>query len=278
MLIARLMSRIERHIDKPGCKFILRRLELNKSISGNLITYSFGPKFVPRVGHNIFVLKSKSETILIDPAFDSMIEEMKTDSDFHFTEQGKIIISHYHDDHFSGVASLPRCTIFGSQKYRITLTESCPDHVSAIVRPSGDMEYGREYLFGENKIQFYEGRGHSVCGILTVINQEYIHINDIIGFSAAGVPILPLAFDSVPEYIKTINKISDFGLKILVPHMPEINQSSIIEQMNINLGYLEGITEHVGKFDLREYARKNGISFEYSGYHKKNIKHLGTQS
>jgi len=246
-----------------------------KTTYGNVIRYTFEPHSIPRVGHNIYTVKSEESLTIIDPSSENMVEEIKKDDDFNTERLGNVIISHYHGDHISGIAQLPRCTVWGSEHYAKTLGDRYPASIIDLVKPSIDLKYGAQYTLGGVSVRFYQGRGHTVCGILTVIGEEFIHTNDIIGFNDHGDPILPLIFDSAYEYYRTVQKILGFNLKIIVPHMQDLDQTKIRETLLIYKEYLEEILEHREQFDLKKFEEKQGISFDYAMHHSKNLRHLG---
>ncbi len=52
---------------------------------------------------------------------------------------------------------------------------------------------------------------------------------------------------------------------------PDENQGYLL----IYKEYLEEILEHREQFDLKKFEEKQGISFDYSMHHSKNLRHLG---
>jgi glyoxylase-like metal-dependent hydrolase (beta-lactamase superfamily II) len=248
---------------------------MQKTTYGNVIRYTFGPETIPRVGHNIYAVKSEESLTIIDPSSENMVGEIKKDDDFNADRLKNVIISHYHGDHIGGIAQLPKCTIWGSEQYAKTLGDRYPQSMIDLVKPSVDLKYGVQYTLGGVPARFYQGRGHTACGILTVIGEEFIHTNDIVGFNERGDPILPLIFDSAYEYYRTIQKILGFNLKIIIPHMQNLDQTKIRDTLLIYKEYLEEILEHREQFDLKKFEEKQGISFDYSMHHSKNLRHLG---
>ena len=248
---------------------------MRKTIYGDILKYTFEPRQIPRVGHSVYLLKSENSLTIIDPTSEEIVGEIKQDSDFCASQLKNVIISHYHGDHFLGIAGLPECTVWGSAQYLGTLGHRYPPAIVDRVKPSLELRYGEQYMMSGLPIQFYPGSGHTACGILTIIRQEDIHTNDIIGFNVKGEPILPLVSYSAYEYYRTILRILDFHLKVLVPHMQELDQKKIGETLLIYRDYFEGILESREKFDLLQFEEKRGVSFDYSEHHSKNLRHLG---
>lgn len=246
-----------------------------KTSYGDIIKYTFTPNDIQRVGHNVYLLRSKKSLTIIDPTSEKIVDEIKKDADFSAGQLENVIISHYHGDHIGGIVALPPCVIWGSNRYLQTLGHRYPKSVMDRVKPSLDLKYGSQYVLSEIPIQFYRGRGHTACGILTVIDQKFIHTNDIIGFNEKGVPILPLVFDSAYEYYETIQRILGFNLEMIIPHMQELDQAKIKGTLLIYKEYFEEILEHREKFDLIRFEETKGISFDYSSYHPQNLTHLG---
>jgi len=149
---------------------------MQKTIYGNVIRYTFGPETIPRVGHNIYAVKSEESLTIIDPSSENMVGEIKKDDDFNADRLENIIISHYHGDHIGGIAQPPKCTVWGSEQYAKTLGNRYPQPLIDLVKPSIDLQYGvHQYTLGGVPVRFYQGRGHTACGILTVIGAEFIH-------------------------------------------------------------------------------------------------------
>jgi|GEM_PF-3350804 glyoxylase-like metal-dependent hydrolase (beta-lactamase superfamily II) len=248
---------------------------MQKTTYGNVIAYTFAPQSIPRVCHTIYAVKSEKSLTIIDPSSEAMVEEIKKDDDVDVNRLENIIISHYHGDHIGGIARLPKCTVWGSEHYAETLAKSWPPSTLELVKPSVDLKYGIQYSLSGVPVRFYQGRGHTACGILTVIGDECIHTNDIIGFNDRGDPILPLIFDSAYEYHRTVQKILGFNLNIIVPHMQILDQTKIRTTLLIYRAYLEGILEYRERFDLKKFEEKQGVSFDYAMHHSKNLRHLG---
>lgn len=180
-------------------------------ISSNLQQFSFPSQKNQIVDFNVYFIHSKKSACLIDSGLKEHGGEIKEYFTQNKIETDSIIFSHYHSDHISGYTQLPKCKVFGSSLYSEMLLSynDLPDPDKFI--PCVNIKEQPNLNAGGFETQLIETPSHSPCSIITIIDNKYLHLGDIIINSENGKPVLPLAcYELIDNYIKTLNILEQY--------------------------------------------------------------------
>jgi glyoxylase-like metal-dependent hydrolase (beta-lactamase superfamily II) len=182
----------------------------------------------------------------------------------------KVIISHYHEDHFLGLKALQKSadtfTIIGSSEFKRTLEFEYPEdylHDKAIYPTKFSDDY--DFCYGGHSIRFEKAPGHSPCSIHTIIDDKYIHVADNIMFDTNNKAMLPLPYFSIKEHIKTLNRLKKhLEKRIIGSHFSyELNLSKDMEtELNGRIAYLKIMQDSPEKADYD--AIKNQLTLDFN--------------
>ena len=92
------------------------------AIAKNLVQYQFPPNPGTHFGFNIFALLAGADALLIDAGFEKHATAVRDDLARGGCRPRQIIISHFHDDHISGLKALPKLAVLGSGRYQTSLS------------------------------------------------------------------------------------------------------------------------------------------------------------
>ncbi|MGN6714583.1 MBL fold metallo-hydrolase [Anaerocolumna jejuensis] len=160
----------------------------------------------------IYFITENNRVLLIDTGYEAEMEQLKA----YFYEKSmiidKVIITHYHEDHFSGLKALKKSvnniTVLGSSEYKRTLEIEYPDdflHDSDIYPTVFCDNY--EFRYGGHTIRFEKAPGHSYCSVHTIIDDSYVHVGDNLLFDTMNKAMLPLPYMSINEHIRTLEQL-----------------------------------------------------------------------
>lgn len=228
----------------------MRRTVIDK----NLYEYQFDPEPGKEYGFNLYALVDGRNAFLIDTAYEEQAAEVLADlnSKGHLLE--RVLISHFHPDHVSGLKALPKVAVWAGEKYSLTLDEYPAEERDKFPLVQGLADAAR-MQFGSFKLTFREAPGHSLCSIYTIINGRHIHVADNLMASNGGTPILPWAeFEQVGEHIKSLQMLKELAPKVLLlSHGKRIvGEQSIAVEIEDRLKYLRAVMDGDGEISVEE--------------------------
>jgi glyoxylase-like metal-dependent hydrolase (beta-lactamase superfamily II) len=235
---------------KGGFVMIIRHL------NGNLYEADFdnNPHYIRQV---IYFITEGKRILLIDTGYQDEMKQLMT----YFYDRSmyidKIIISHYHDDHFMGLKVLQEntdaITIIGSSEFKRTLElEYSHDFLHDTNIYPTIFSDGYNFYFGGHRIRFEKAPGHSQCSIHTLIDDSYIHVADNVMFDTNNKSMLPLPYFSIQEHINTLEKLKKhLGKHIIGSHFSnELNLLKDMEtEINERIAYLKIMQKSSKKAD-----------------------------
>jgi glyoxylase-like metal-dependent hydrolase (beta-lactamase superfamily II) len=229
---------------------------------------------------NITVVLDEGRALIIDTAFSQhaqMVKKVLKDKGF---KPEIVVLSHFHPDHACGAKEFDDCELIGSAFYKFNFDnckEWCPDH--EFIEPTIRIEDAGTLKFGKHKITFIHTPGHCKCSIVTIINDEIIHVGDLVMKTSDGKKMLPyISGDgSFKEHIRSLYKILDLDCNImLLSHGDYImGKSEIREEIEAILFYLTKVEGSSGKLPLEECLKGEITGYSMLTFHEKNIKQLG---
>lgn len=246
---------------------------LKKQLSQGIVQYLFQPQPGRHFGHNIIALINENKVILIDTGYEEHSLQVLKDLDNNGLIIDKIIISHFHHDHINGLKVLPKVPLYGSRFYYVTLDKWIEKQEHKYFTPSILIEKEYRLSFGKHQITMIPFPGHSACGILTNINDEYIHIGDELIFSNNGTPVLPcvdMAIDEpVKEHLQSLTRLKKYMDYILIPsHGSIINGKKEIENdIDNRINYFNRILNNDRKISYEEATKECNCIFLHDEWH-----------
>lgn len=254
------------------------------NLYGNLYEANFDNKghYVRQV---IYFVLDGSKVLLIDTGYEKEAKELKTYFDERGIDVEKIIITHYHDDHFEGIKTFNKTgkvlEIIGSGQFKKSLetyykedflhdTEIYPTILSENCR----------FTFGGHKIRFEEAKGHSDCSIHTILDEKYIHVADDLIFDPDDVSMLPLPCSNIREHFKTFHHLKNHSGKTFIgSHFSAaINeQKDMLKEIEARIIYMQKVLDHQGKVEFENI--KDMLPLEFNprwhnlmiGYYKEQM-------
>jgi glyoxylase-like metal-dependent hydrolase (beta-lactamase superfamily II) len=209
--------------------------------------------------------------LLIDAAFEA---QAKTVAE-HLEGQGlvvtDVVLSHLHDDHFEGLRALPPVTLHASPRSQVAIEAHYSPEDCALIVPDDPLVEGSAFAFGRFQLRFVEAPGHSACSVLTVIDERFVHVGDLLMAAADGTPLLPyVAFRYVGLHIQTLERIregySDHTL--LLGHGPPLEgRDRVQREIDQRLCYLRGVLRGEGRLSYEEVMRDCPGTFLHTEWH-----------
>ncbi len=245
------------------------------NLEEGLFVYKFNPTEKNEVvGYNVLVLKHDNECILIDTAFRRHYVQIEEDLRKKGFRVSKVILSHFHRDHIGGLPKLEGVDLIGSIYAQDTLKKIFKGQDYTKYMPTLAIVNKSTIKFGKFKIDLLINKGHSIDGLLVIINGKYVYVGDDIIFNYKGEPLLPFCADlDAIAHINSLQTIKSLVKNcILIPsHGPISNNKEDIEKdINNRIAYLNYITNNKGTNYL-DFNKDTNIKFSDYEWYKNNI-------
>ncbi len=240
-----------------------------RNLCGNLYEADFnnGDHYTKQVIN--FILEG-SNALLIDTGYKKESEQLKAYFDERSIHIEKIIISHYHEDHFEGLKALKKTEknimVFGSANFSRTLEKEYMEDflLDQDIYPTIFCE-NCQFDYGGHHIRFEEAKGHSDCSIHTVIDEKYVHTADNIMYDTDNIALLPLPYGSIVEHLKTLADLKKHlnGFFLGSHFSSEVNRlKDMSMEIDSRIIYIQKVLEYKGHI---EYDRiKDMLPIEFN--------------
>lgn len=221
------------------------------------------------MGTNITVLEKNNEVIIIDTGYEHYMAEVKP-----YLEGKKIkyvICTHFHPDHCYGLHELEKQVVIGSEKALDTLT-MFNDENDQLLIPSIAITENTKMKFFDHSLEFVLNPGHSLCGMLIIVDNKYLFVGDDIMYTTNNESIMPYIAASVQDHINSLTTIKNqLQGKIIIPAHGVVldNYEETIDDINHKIAYLEYIKQ--GHKDLSKFTEQYKVSFVNEIWHRLNI-------
>ena len=245
----------------------MKKTELSEGVA----RYTFEPLPGMHFNNNIFALVEGGRVLLIDTAYEFQALQVLKDIKDNGLEIDSIIISHFHDDHMQGMKVLPGVPVYGSGHYKATLDMWTKKEEHGYFTPTTEVNDTCTMRFGRHSIALMPFPGHSLCTILTLIDDKYVHVADELMFSNEGAPILPSADPGcINRHVESLERLRAFNSYIFLPgHGPELSgPEKINRELDSRLAYFNAILSSSGQLTYSEASRDRGCKFLHSEWHK----------
>ncbi|MDF2984545.1 MAG: hypothetical protein K0R50_55 [Eubacterium sp.] len=223
----------------------------------------------------IYFILEGSKVLLIDSGYEKEAEELKTYFDGMGFEVEKIIITHYHDDHFAGLKTFKQADknplIIGSSQFKKTLEKEYKEDFLLDTEIYPDiLSDNCSFTFGGHKIRFEEAKGHSACSIHTILDEKYIHVADNLIFDPNHLSLLPLPCANIKEHFETLHSLkSHLEKNFIGSHFSsDINgQKDILKEIDARIIYMQKVGDHQGKVEYETIKEILPIEFDPRWHH-----------
>jgi len=229
---------------------------------------------------NITAIYDDNRALLIDAGYVPQALAVKKYLDEKDIEVTQIILTHYHPDHAAGANVFEKAKLSCSVHYKENFI-NCNDrwHTSHDYRKPDELIKDKdEIYFGKIALKFYEAPGHSNCSLIISINDQMLHVGDLIMVDAFGCPALPYISigGSFEEHIGSLELIKAMASsQLLLSHGPPISgQENINIAINKRLFYLKSVLKTQGQPDLEALLDDEKDAWCFTKWHRYNLKNL----
>lgn len=225
---------------------------------------------------NITVITEGNKALIIDTAYSEHAKELREELNREGIIPEYVVLSHFHPDHVGGCAEFKDCTFIGSKYYKGNLEKCTADmpHLQAIA-PSILVDNNYIMQFGSHSIVFIHTPGHSKCSITTLIDNDVLHVGDLIMKTKYGKTILPSISEdgSFDEHILSIEKVLNLKHNIMAFSHGDYasGQANVKMQAEDRLFYLKKVRESRGRLGIEEYLKNHITRYDALKIHEKNL-------
>ena len=222
---------------------------------------------------------ARQKALVLDAAFQDCAAEVKKDLAAQGIVPEIVVLSHYHPDHAGGLTVFKDCRIYVSEYYRDNF-ENCqrwrPD--LTFLRPTDLLKDGAALAFGGFNLKFIHAPGHSKCTLMTSINNDVLHIGDLLMFTADGQLTLPYISmgGSFKEHIESLERIKSTPCHILAFAHGHVltDEKARAGALDDWLYYLNRVQDSMGTLPLAVCLKNDISTYANTEYHDNNLMYL----
>ncbi|MGE5341366.1 MAG: MBL fold metallo-hydrolase [Candidatus Omnitrophota bacterium] len=217
--------------------------------------------------------------LLIDAAYPGHARMVKHDLDAAGIKPEVILISHYHPDHAGGCSVFPGCAVYAPFHYETNFSNCQRWHPElTFIRPSRTFKNGDTFTFGPHRFEFSEAPGHSRCSMFITINQDVLHIGDLLMLDCGdklNLPYISLG-GNYKQYIDTLERLKTMPCHgVIIPHGTGIYAPErIIRAADDYLFYLRKVLSSAGNLPLSACLRDGMNAYAHPEFHDNNLMQL----
>ncbi|MFS1514863.1 MBL fold metallo-hydrolase [Chengkuizengella sp. SCS-71B] len=249
-----------------------------RQVTSNFMEYKFIYK-EKQICNYLYLLLDGQDALIIDTGYKEDMKRLLEFLNEKEIEIKRVVLSHYHNDHFEGLKLLKDVEIIGSKQYthaidQYYLKDSINDEKYF---PDLFIEEVESIKHGNFELKFINSPGHSKCSISTIINDEYIHVADNIMHSHQGIPHLPLPYYSFSSHIKSLQQLkNNSSYKIISSHSNEDQCKNIIEngEVDARIKYMETVMTSKRELTFEELISDLASNNFHIQFHSKWYKHV----
>jgi hydroxyacylglutathione hydrolase len=249
-------------------------------IRENLFQYHF-PEDDNGEPNSIYVAIAdhRKKALILDTAFRNCAESVKKDLEEQGIEPEIVVLSHYHPDHAGGTPVFKDCRLYASEYYPDNY-ENCqrwrPD--LTFIPPTDLIKDGDTLTFGSFNFRFIYAPGHSKCTVLTLINEDVLHIGDLLMRSTDDMLTLPYISmgGSFNEHIRSLEKIKTLDYNLLAFGHGHLSgdKEKIAAMIDDSLYYLNRVSDSMGTLPLAVCLKNDISAYAHTDYHDNNLMYL----
>lgn len=245
---------------------------MNKiKIAEGLYQYQFPPFENQHFGFNIYALINGNEALLIDTAFEAQAKLVLEDLRKEGVEIRKVVFSHFHPDHISGLPVLNSPSLYGNGLYKESLNKYTPEEKHHLFEGVNILTDESELNFGSFKLNFQLIQGHVICGMFTIINDSFVHVADDLMASNEGKPLLPsVHVDNAQKHIESLELLKSYSsCTLLLSHGNALSgQATILQSINDRQTYLKAIVNSEQPISVDKAIQDCNCDFLHKEWHE----------
>ncbi|PLX12773.1 MAG: hypothetical protein C0597_12540 [Marinilabiliales bacterium] len=234
----------------------------------------------PDIEVNLTALLNGDKAFLIDTGFPLHANQVKEDLLMRGIEVEKVILSHYHPDHAAGVSEFDNAQLSCSVHYKENYKKCSEvwDSKHNYKHPDKVINNNETWKYGDFVLTFIEAPGHSKCSLITLINDRFAHVGDLVMSNDEDKPIIPYISEDgdFNEHVCSLEKIRALDIdSLILSHGKSIcGKKDIEREINKREHYLKSVIESDGKADIETTLIGGSASWSYTIWHSKNLKSL----
>lgn len=241
----------------------LKVAHFNKEAKGEFVSY------------NIVLLKDGKKHLIVDTAFRRHFNQLFDYLDVRNKTITDCIVTHFHRDHIGGIPKLRNANIYGSEHSLTTLKKVFKEESFELYKPTIFVKENTTIHFGEHKIEMIQNIGHSIDGLLVVIDNKYMIVGDDMIFDVENDPLLPFPSEKdIKAHINSLNKIKVLCHKdtVIIPaHGMIMNRPTMYqEDIDNRIKYLKYILRNKKKNEM-DFEKETGIHFNAYKWYVGNV-------
>ncbi len=225
------------------------------------------------VSYNILILEDGDNCFIVDTAFRRHFKKLQKDLLSKNKKITHAAITHFHRDHIGGIPRIKDAVIYGSKNAEVTLKKVFKTDDYTNYKPTQFVE--KETIqFGNFRIDLVMNVGHSIDGLLVVINNRYVFVGDDMIYDIENQPLLPFASEGdYISHVKSLMKIMSYANNgVIIPAHGKIikDKRFFREDITNRITYLKYMYANKGK-TYNDFTKETGIKFNTIEWYKKNV-------
>ncbi|MBN2604695.1 MAG: MBL fold metallo-hydrolase [Bacilli bacterium] len=222
---------------------------------------------------NILMLQNGNEALLIDTGYRRHFQKISQKLTKDNIQLKTVVVSHFHPDHTGGLTKSNHVEIIGSSNAEITLKKFHENYDHLLPTRLIDENYHLKY--GNHSLTLIPNKGHSIDGMLIVIDDEYLFVGDDLIYTDEFDCVLPFCADHfIENHIQSLQLIKSYkDNKVIIPSHGRILMDETFVTIDIEnrLIYLNYILKNKEKSFI-DFEQETGITFFGKESHLYNIK------
>jgi len=250
---------------------------MNKiQLSNDVIQYMFPPRSeTSLVGYNIVAVIDGDKALLIDVAFEDYAKQAMDDLSAEGITVYKIIITHFHSDHYSGLQALPNIPFLGSIRFHETFAfyKTSEEEIRKYT-PTTTVDTSTTIEFGRHKLELIPAPGHSVDTLLVKINDQFLCVADELVFANSGEQTLPYLCAGKSDakiQMDALDNLEKYSHLTMIPgHGPAFEGQKVASSIKNLRAYLKTIIETDGNVTYEDAVKNCEHPLLCSNWHNNN--------
>ncbi|MCL2610709.1 MAG: MBL fold metallo-hydrolase [Defluviitaleaceae bacterium] len=245
-----------------------------QELAEGIVHYIFEPQPDRHYATSVTAIFNGNKVLLIDTAYEFQMAELLEDFQKNNFEVEQVIITHFHDDHMEGLKSLPEVPVYGSGRFKETLDMWTPKEEHVYFTPSIVVDESFSFSYGEYDLTLIPFPGHSACGMLVKIDNQFLHVVDEVMFSIDGVPMLPSSDgNDMKRHLDSLDRLRSYeGFVTLIPsHGPVFDGAKLLSEIENRYSYLKEVHDSDEFISYEDATKECTCTFVHSEWHEDNL-------
>ena len=248
-----------------------------QELATDIIHYTFPPRAESVWRTNATVLLKGKKALLLDTGYEFQAKTLLEDLAGQNIQVEAVVLTHFHDDHMEGLKLLPGIPVYGSSRFQETLDLWTPQEDHVYYKPTVAVDAPFSLSFGAHTLTLVPHPGHSACGLLILINDQFLHVGDEIIFAADGQNLLPAldgGMDAVKLHLESLHRLRGYeGFAAIIPsHGPVFAGAELAEAALNRCVYLQALLDSKLVISFADATKDCTCSFMQNGWHESNCR------